>query len=164
MKNKKGQTAIDGLSNLIVPLVGVGIVLIIGFLILSEAKDQSVNLADSSSVSNESITYNSNVFTALANSPFMELNCGDAFNGSDGVLIATAGNYSCGLGGINVSGAQWNTTILLSYDFKSKSNAFNATEEVQNATQDIPGWLPIIVITVIGAILLSLVAIFRGRK
>ena len=44
------------------------------------------------------------------------------------------------------------------------TNATKAVEEVQDAMDDIPGWLPIIVITIIGAILLSLVAYFRGGR
>ena len=42
-------------------------------------------------------------------------------------------------------------------------NASAAIDEVQNAMDDIPGWLPIIVITIIGALLLGLVSFFRGR-
>ena len=41
------------------------------------------------------------------------------------------------------------------------STAANATEETMEAISDIPGWLPIIVITIIGAILIGLVAYFR---
>ncbi len=44
------------------------------------------------------------------------------------------------------------------------SNATAAINAVQNATQDIPGWLSIIVITVIGALLIGLVQFFRGDK
>jgi len=43
------------------------------------------------------------------------------------------------------------------------ANATVAIEDVQGAMGDIPGWLPIIVITVIGALLLGLVAFFRAR-
>ena len=43
------------------------------------------------------------------------------------------------------------------------TNASAAVDEVQNSMADIPGWLPIIVITVIGALLIGLVAMFRGR-
>lgn len=39
----------------------------------------------------------------------------------------------------------------------------NATREVQTALSDIPGWLSIFVITVIGALLLGLVQMFRSR-
>jgi len=43
-------------------------------------------------------------------------------------------------------------------------NATAAVETLQAATDDIPGWVPLIVIAVIGAILLSLVALFRRRS
>ena len=43
------------------------------------------------------------------------------------------------------------------------TNASEAVDQVQGAMSDIPGWLPIIVITIIGALLLGLVAYFRGR-
>lgn len=42
------------------------------------------------------------------------------------------------------------------------SNASAAIDETQNAMDDIPGWLPIIVITIIGGVLLTLVRFFRG--
>ena len=87
---KKGQ--IGQLQNLIVPLIGIAIVLVVGFLIFAEAKVQ---------------------------------------------ILRGCTTSDC------------NTT------------AFNATSEVQNAMADIPGWLPIIVITVIGALLVGLVSIFR---
>ena len=44
------------------------------------------------------------------------------------------------------------------------SGAYNGTLVASQALNDIPGWLPIIVITVIGALLISLVGIFRGRQ
>ena len=43
------------------------------------------------------------------------------------------------------------------------TNATAAVGAVQEAMDDIPGWLPIIVITIIGALLIGLVAYFRGR-
>ena len=38
---------------------------------------------------------------------------------------------------------------------------YNATETLTEAVDDIPGWVPLIVIAVIGGLLLSLVAMFR---
>ena len=39
--------------------------------------------------------------------------------------------------------------------------ACNATSTLQNAVQTIPGWVPLIIITVVGAGLLSLVKLFK---
>ena len=41
------------------------------------------------------------------------------------------------------------------------ANATTAVTATQNAMSDIPGWLPIIVITVIGGVLLVLIGMFR---
>ena len=46
-------------------------------------------------------------------------------------------------------------------DVAADSNASAAVGEVQSAASDIPGWLPIVVITVIGGVLLLLVRVFR---
>ena len=46
-------------------------------------------------------------------------------------------------------------------DTATWSIGYNATQEVQEAMQDVPGWLPIVVITVIGGVLLLLVKVFR---
>jgi uncharacterized protein (UPF0333 family) len=91
--NKKG--VIENLMKLVVPLVGIALVLVVGFLILAEVKTQ---------------------------------------------VIATEG----------VSAAN--------------GSAYNATEATQNALDDIPGWLPIIIITVIGALLIGLVGLFRRGR
>jgi len=40
-------------------------------------------------------------------------------------------------------------------------NATGALTTLQSAADDIPGWVPLVVIAVIGAILLGLVALFR---
>ena len=43
------------------------------------------------------------------------------------------------------------------------STSENATDLVIDAMEDIPGWLPIIVIVMIGSLLIGLVAFFKGR-
>ena len=46
----------------------------------------------------------------------------------------------------------------------TSSIALNATKTLASAVDDVPGWVPLIVIAVIGGALLGLVAMFRGRK
>ncbi len=55
----------------------------------------------------------------------------------------------------SVSGIVCNSTI--------GDSACNSTIILQDAVSDIPGWVPIIIITVIGAILIGLVGMFRRR-
>jgi len=48
-----------------------------------------------------------------------------------------------------------NTTVA------ADTNATEAINTLQEATSDIPGWVPLIVIAIVGSILLGLVALFR---
>ncbi len=166
MRTKKSQ--VEALFPLIVSLIGVGIVLVVGFLIFAEAKTQVVELIPSNSVENEAITFSTNTsYIALSNSAnAVELTCSQLINGSGGEIIG-AGNYTCLAGsGIlitNESGVGIDADLFVNYTHKQASRAYNATSDVQNATQDIPGWLSIIVITVIGALLIGLVQYFRRK-
>lgn len=61
----------------------------------------------------------------------------------------------CNLGAVNTT---WCSGDNLSF---TTSAGYNSTITLANATQDLPGWVPLIVIAVIGTILLGLVALFR---
>jgi len=102
---------------LVIALVTVGLVLVIGFLIIAETKDQVIG--------SNPCAYSGNWFNTTSGK------CCE----SSTVCATTNGT----------------------------SYAYNGTSQTQTALAEIPGWLPIIVITVIGALLLSLVAMFRGR-
>jgi len=67
-------------------------------------------------------------------------------------LVWNSTNHNCALN--NASG-----TVLA-----GASHAWNATTTTQAATSDVPGWLPIVVITLIGGILLTLVRFFKSGK
>ena len=100
MKGKKG--VIDQLFPLVIGLVTVAIVLVVGFLVIAEAKDQITSI-ESTNATGQSATH------------------------PHGTL------------------------------------SWNASQDTQNAMADIPTWLPIIVITVIGALLIGLVSLFKRR-
>ncbi len=99
--NKRG--VIEQLQSLIVPLVGIALVLVVGFLIMAKVKEQ---------------------------------------------IISTEGLESDGSSATNLNGTY----------------AFNATQRTMSAMDDIPDWLPVIIITMIGAILLGLVSMFGRRR
>ena len=44
------------------------------------------------------------------------------------------------------------------------TSAYNGSVATTDAMMDIPGWIPIIIITILGAILLSLVSMFIRRR
>ena len=98
--HKKG--VIDQLTAMLIPVLVIAIVLVVGFLILSEAKTQIQTIDN----------------------------------------VNATGHNSTG----DMTSAAW-----------------NATGTTQGALSGIPGWLPIIIITIIGALLISLVSVFRRR-
>ena len=78
------------------------------------------------------------------------------------------------LGGLGVGIASLAITLVVVFLILSQTaanttvaadpNATAAVTELTNAADDIPGWVPLVVIAVIGAILLGLVAMFRGTR
>jgi len=164
--NKKG--AIEGLQELIAPLIGIALVLVVGFLIFSEAKDKVVSITGvSTTYTNETVsTWTNNTYQSLTHSTnCMLFSCSEVLNNTGGAISTTCYNCTVGLGFAIMDGtatcSNTTTAVNVSYSCTNKTIAFNATGDIQNATQDIPGWLPIIVITVIGALLIGLVARFR---
>lgn len=75
------------------------------------------------------------------------------------------------LGGLGVGIASLVITLVVVFLILSQTganttvaadpNATAAVNTLANAADDIPGWVPLIVIAVIGSILLGLVALFR---
>ena len=43
------------------------------------------------------------------------------------------------------------------------SSSWNATNTLSNAVDDVPGWVPIVIITAIGALLIGMIALFKRR-
>ena len=165
IKNKKG--VIDQLIPVVIILVTVAIMLVVGFMIFQEGKDVVVEKIDTTSITLEEFTgWTVNVSYATTYSGnSVELSCSGLHNDSLGKVYIGSGNYTCGTGGVRIENytVSLNDTLWVNYTYKEKTAAWNATTDVQNATQDIPGWLPIIVITIIGSLLIGLVQMFRRR-
>lgn len=161
------EEAIDNLKNLVVPLIGVGIILVVGFLIFSESKDVTIDLASTATVTNESIaSYVVNLTQSLDYSTHaLALSCTNLYNDS-AHTFEIASNFTCGTSGINIT---YNMTgnetsaLYVDYNYKNTTSAYKGISATQNATQDIPGWLAIIVIVVIGGILITLISYFRKK-
>ncbi len=171
MENK-GQVNLEVLGALAVTLVVVGLTVVIGLLIFAEVKNVVVDNIDSNQTVNESVIWVNSTFVALRFSPnSVTLTCDNAINGTGNATVAAitigSGNFTCSSQGFNLTDdgtRNYNTTVFVTYTHKQADLAFNGTSEVQNATSDIPTWLSIIVITVIGAFLIGLIAFFRNRN
>ena len=167
MKYKK-KAQIEQLQGLVITLVIVGMVLVVGFLIFAQTKEQVTSLISSATATNESFVYTNYSTTVLAHSPSsVTLSCTALWNDTANTQAVSANNYTCNTSGIYVSNPggilQIETPLYATYTYKAPDYAYNASNTVQNATQDIPGWLPIIVVVVIGALLIGLVGFLRRQ-
>lgn len=85
------------------------------------------------------------------------------------LIIAESQDQVVTQGACDNTSLSFNETDYLCYDTTlagasdGASFAYNASTGVQSAASDVPGWLPIIVITIIGGVLLTLVRFFRQQ-
>ena len=167
MKYKKAQ--IEQLQGLVIALIIIGMVLVVGFLIFAQTKDQVVNMISTSTATNESYSYTNNTLVALtysANSAAGTVACTAVYNDTANAEVVPTGYYTCNNAGLIVTDngtSAIESTLYVTYTYKTADYAYNASNTVQNATQDIPGWLPIIVVVVIGALLIGLVSFLRNQ-
>jgi len=164
--NKKAQ--LQQLGSLIIPIVTFGIVAVIGLLIFSQGntiiKSQDPGIV-SSEIVNESVTWSNGSWVKLSKVGNAELTCTALTNSTGGLVTIGSANYTCEAGrGIKVvyEGAGDPSTVFnVTYNYADGTEGFNSTEEMQEATTQIPGWLPIIIIVIVGGILIALVNLFR---
>ena len=86
-------------------------------------------------------------------------------------LIISQGRESMSAGEKCISGSTWNATsesccvsgalTCGGANVTTTSSAMNATRTLGSAVDEIPGWVSLIVIAVIGSVILGLVALFR---
>jgi len=175
-KNKKAQ-GMDVLAGLAIGIVTLMITLTVAFLIMDEGKSAITDNVAVTTITNESVVFANSTYTRFATTPFANEHygfvCHSVVNSTisaDAVEILS-GNWSCDWNGINITMRSSESTYAMavgtsynvSYSYKARTLGYNGTGELQNATQDIPGWIPIIVIVVIGSVLLGLIALFRRR-
>jgi len=169
MKYKKAQ--IEQLQGLIIALVVVGVILVVGLLIFAQTKEQVVDLIGTSTATNESLGYGLAVnytLTALTHSPgAITLSCSALYNNTDNNVTISANNYTCTKDGITISNPGGilglPATLWVTYTYKTADYAYNSTNTVQNTTQDIPSWLAIFIVVIIGALLIGLVSFLRNQ-
>lgn len=83
---------------------------------------------------------------------------GQIFDGLSGLVIGLVGlTITLVVAFLIMAQVGANATVA------ADTNATAAVNTLTSAADDIPGWVPLVVIAVIGALLLSLVALFRRR-
>ncbi|KKM25282.1 hypothetical protein LCGC14_1596490 [marine sediment metagenome] len=172
---KKGQ--ILQLQNLIVPLIGIGIVLVVGFLIMAESKDVVFEQTLTTDWCNPYDNIRGNYEISKV---FGDVECCNTTWCNDGTnyMYNVSANLCCNVsdaggfvnctstGGSAMTQAVATGTNCTDGHTQSArtSLAWNGTGTTQEAISTIPGWLPIIVITIIGAIVIGLVSLFRRQQ
>lgn len=163
--NKKGQI-MQELGALGIGVVVITLVLVIAFLVMSRITTQAVDLGDSDSVVNETVAYVNATATVMDRSiNSMLLTCTKVVNATDPYIEIGADNYTCGTDGITLTMTNdvFVGDVLVSYTYKDKTAAFNSTGTLTAATATIPGWVPLIILVMIGGIILGLVSAFKRR-
>ena len=160
--NKSGQ--MGTLGTLVIALLGIGIILGVGFIVIEEFKGTMDNTVGT--VINETVTIDSTPVFLKHNWTTAGDYCynsfavtkvisGNSTGGTIGVLNYTADSITGTIRNITLNsyGLQWN----VSYTYKYGDEGCGAVNKTIEATQKIPGWLSIIVILVIVGILLAIV-------
>ena len=171
--SKKGNllNAIESIGGLVIPLIVIAVVLVVGFLILAHNKSSLVSSPETPifRVNNETVTYTLVPnFAALANPGQAYVNCIEVRNTSSSTGVIPAAEYRCVAGrGIfftNSSLSAMNSTqINVTYDYSEGGKGYNATVQVGNATSEVPGWLPIVVLVIIGGVLIAMAGFIREQ-
>ena len=163
--NKKGQI-FEQFGGMAIGVVTLVIILVVSFMIMSQAKDTGIGLISATSYDNttqKTVTNGTTtVFTECI--PDEALTITQLLNGSGANAIALeAGNYSISGNIVTLSTDTLMDAAVknISYSCKNPDTAYNSTSSLQNATATIPGWVSIIIITAIGSILIGMVMMFR---
>lgn len=169
--NKKGQV-FEQLGQLAIGVAVLCIVLTVAFLIMDKGRDMSLDNADVLSGTGVTFVAAEDVSFVLNGGCNLERDAvvSEVWNNSVGDYsgLINEGNYSVEgyrLTISNSSGTNFNLSgINVSYSCIKADYAYNGTLTLTNATQTVPGWVPLIIITVIGGLLLGLVMMFRKRR
>lgn len=183
INTKKGQV-LENLGGLAVGLAVLMMTLVVAFLVLDQGKDEIIdNAAQRSSVfntTNATHTQTLNAFTMIDPECVSEraVNVIAVYNQSEFATAVRVSdqNYTVSFNLINISSdglanstssdfaTNMGTTFRIQYDCAVKDAGYNGTSTLQNATQDVTGWAPLVVVVVIGAAIFGLVALFRRRE
>jgi len=164
--NKKGQV-MQNIGALGVGIATLVIILAVVFLMMAQTKTASIPLITATSYTNVTKTLTNNTyitFTECISDEAMSVTTVYNTSGATAAVIST-GNYTVVLNTINtsVSGISAIDSKNITYSCRNPSQAYNSTQDLTNATATIPGWVPLIILVIIGGIILGLVSAFKRK-
>jgi len=166
--NTKGQSVLDNFGSLAIGVGTFTIIIIVAFLIMSQGKTAAINQITATSYDRERTTIEDSATTCFEKCIHDENMVVTAItqNASGEGLTWSAENYSISKNCITMATSpyDYNNTANISYSCKKTSVAYNSTETLQSATDTVPGWISIIIITAIGAAILGMVGLLKRNQ
>jgi hypothetical protein len=166
MMNKKGQI-MDNLGGLAIGVAILAITLTISFLVIGEGREEINDTLAVTTFNNQTLAQSNYSAVAFNNDCLGSVTCLAASNDSGAwdAYVPTA-NYTCNISGFTFQDAgntSYNpaTTLYINYSCKIADAGYNSTLTLASAVDEIPGWVPLIIIAVVGIVMLGLVAMFR---
>jgi carbon starvation protein CstA len=163
--NKKGQL-FEQFSGIAIGLAAVTLILVVVFLIAAGTKDNVRGLITPTTYDYATVSLPNGTNTTFTNCLVEEdLVVVAMYNGSTATdrTLLKATNYTIYKNKIELVPNYVNVSNNknLSYSCKNLEYAYNSTGTLQNATASLPGWIPIVIIIIIGSVLIGLVQLFR---
>ena len=165
--NNKGQV-MQNLGALAVGIVALVIILAVTFLLMSNVRTQAIDQTPNTAITDEKVD---NATASTLTNACTSIACTAAHNGTTTGAVIPATNYSCSVSGsvatytpaMGAYDGGNNGTVFIDYTCTRPSNAYNSTVDLTNATATIPGWVPLIILVIIGSIILGLVSAFKRK-
>ena len=165
--NKKGQV-MENLGGLAIGVVAFAIIIVIAFMIMTQGKTTAVGLIETTTYTDETKTIPNNTVVSFRNCVDTENMVITGLKNCSIAACVTVGsaNYSATKNTMTVAFYDsingYNGTLTnVSYTCKVPSYAYNSTKTLQSATDGIPGYIPVIIITAIGSLLIGMVMMLR---
>lgn len=165
-KHKKGQAQMQAIGMIAVGVAALAITLTIAFLVLGQGKVQAYGLITATDFTNVTKVLPNGTATTFSECiDDVDLTISEMYNssGADQALL-DSNNYTISGNAVTIAantGITSSDSKNLTYSCKTPSYAYNSTETMQNSTDSVPGWVPVIIIVFVGSILLTIVRQFR---
>ena len=158
MKGKKGQIApIDGM---VMGIIIIAIALAVNFSVDDKLKTvlQDTDATRTNTTTNENATYLVDVAKTLVHTPVVDVLA--VMNGTV-AITENATNWAHSGNTVTLKNADYNNTELkVNYTWTETYTAdtygSNATQAMINATDDIPAWIPVIIVVIIAITIIGL--------
>lgn len=166
--NTKGQSVLDNFGSLAIGVGTFAIIIIVAFLIMSQGKTSAINQITATGYDRAAKTITDDATTCFGECIHDESMSVTAItmNRTGTGHLLSAQNYTVSGNCITMAEEpdDYSSATNVTYSCKLTSIAYNSTEALQSATDTVPGWISIIIITAVGAALIGMVGLLRRNQ